>query len=131
MAIQPLADTDKTDTEPDNQSDSLAEEDNLSSSEEKSGHSLLENIASSGQDSASGSRKKGNDKYVIPMCRKPEQTGALPRRRSSSEHSSSDEGTYSPRPVRTRRPPAWMRNKDWMVGQVHTLTVNPDEVVYL
>ena len=123
----PSADIEQTDTEPDNLSESVSEEDTVPSSRSP----LLGNTVSSGQHSPSRSIAKVDDKYVIPMRRKPGQTGLLPRRRSSSENSSSSEESTPTRPVRTRQHPTWMRSKDWLVGHVHTFTADPKEVVFL
>ena len=128
---QPSADIEQTDIETDNLSESVSEEDTVSSSNEESRSPLLGNTVSYDQHSPSGSTAKVDDKYVIPMRRKPGQTGVLPRRRSSSENSSSDEESTPARPVRTRQHPTWMRSKDWLVGQVHTFTADPKEVVFL
>ena len=131
VADQPSADIEQTDIETDNLSESVSEEDTVSSSNEESRSPLLGNTVSSGQQSPSGSIAKVDDKYVIPMRRKPGQTGVLPRRRSLSENSSSDEESTLSRPVRTRQHPTWMRSKDWLVGQVHTFTADPKEVEFL
>ena len=69
-ADQPSADIEQTDIEPDNLSESVLEEDTVSSSNEESCSPLLGNTVSSGQHSPSGSIAKVNDKYVIPMRRR-------------------------------------------------------------
>ena len=66
---QPSADIEQTDIETDNLSESVSEEDTVSSSNEESRSPLLGNTVSSGQHSPSGSIAKVDDKYVIPMRR--------------------------------------------------------------
>ena len=73
-------------------------------------------------------------KYVIPMRRQPGQPG-LTRRLSMGSalqsSSDSDDSKRKPRTKRLRRKPAWMQNNDWLIGQMHTFSVDPDRVAYL
>ena len=81
--------------------------------------------------------------YWIPMRRYPDKPGVLPRssnlpptrtqqcRSSSFAGSSEDEEEIKQRPQRPRQKPARMRSDDWMLGQVYTFTVNPDQVSYI
>ena len=62
-------------------------------------------------------------KYRIPMRRKPGEQGLLPRSSATDAHQSTQSGNissstegHSPRPVRARRKPPWMRSNDWVLG---------------
>ena len=62
-------------------------------------------------------------KYRIPMRRKPGEQGLLPRSSATDAHQSTHSGNissstegHSPRPVRARRKPPWMRSNDWVIG---------------
>ena len=79
-------------------------------------------------------------RYKPPMRRRPGETGVLPRNanlpptraqqfRSFTGSSESEE--VKRRPQRRRQKPNWMRSNDWVVGQLHTFTVDPGDVVYI
>ena len=44
---------------------------------------------------------------------------------------SSSEDKITRRPARTRNQPPWMRTDDWVVGQHHVFTADPNDVVYI
>ena len=111
----------------------------LSSEEDSELGSEVDTQSLSGYEACSDAESLPSDssgKYVIPMHRRPGQPGVLSRRlpvvdqQSSTKLDSSYEENRNQRQQRTRRKPAWMRNNDWMVGQVHTSTVEPNRVVF-
>ena len=80
-------------------------------------------------------------KYKHPMRRTPDETGVLQRSaslpptraqllRSSLTGSSEGEETKS-RPQRRRQKPRWMNSNEWILGQMYTFTVDPEEVTYI
>ena len=95
-------------------------------------HSQLGYEASSDADSIP---TQSPSRYVIPMRRRKGQPGLLPRRLPlTDQHATSDSPDATngrSRPRRSRRKPSWMRDNNWVVGQIHTFSVDPDRVVYL
>ena len=80
-------------------------------------------------------------RYKHPMRRTPDETGVLPRSanlpptraqllRSSVAGSSSGE-EIKHRPQRQRQKPRWMNSNEWILGQMYTFTVDPEEVTYI
>ncbi|MCM8885689.1 MAG: DDE-type integrase/transposase/recombinase, partial [Candidatus Thiodiazotropha sp.] len=118
-------------SESENDADSERSERSLSS--ESKTHTTLNGSVSDGS--------RSTDKYVIPNRRKPGEAGLLPRTTGLSLdgtlpltrkiNSSSDEESIRLRPKRSRRKPSWMNTDDWIVGQMYTFVVEPDQVVYL
>ena len=80
-------------------------------------------------------------RYKHQMRRTPDETGILPRSaslppmraqllRSSLTGSSSGE-EIKHRPQRRRQKPKWMNSNEWILGQMYTFTVDPEEVTYI
>ena len=80
-------------------------------------------------------------RYKHPMRRTSDETGVLPRSaslpptraqllRSSLTGSSEGEETKR-RPQRRCQKPRWMNSNEWILGQMYTFTVDPEEVTYI
>ncbi|MCG8076953.1 MAG: DDE-type integrase/transposase/recombinase, partial [Candidatus Thiodiazotropha taylori] len=81
--------------------------------------------------------------YRIPMRRNPGDSGPLPRSPnlpptraqqvrtsfSASSISGEEEAVAKKASTRRRQKPSWMRGDDWLLGQVYTFTVEPDQIV--
>ena len=80
-------------------------------------------------------------RYKHPMRRTPDETGVLPRSESlpptraqlfcSSLTGSSSGEEIKCRPQRWRQKPRWMNSNEWILGQMYTFTVDPEEVTYI
>ena len=80
-------------------------------------------------------------RYKHPMRRTPDETGIFPRSASlpptraqllrSSLTGSSESEEIKCRPQRRRQKPRWMNSNEWILGQMYTFTVDPEEVTYI
>ena len=80
-------------------------------------------------------------RYKHPMRRTPDETGILPRSASlpptraqllrSSFTGFSEGEEIKHRPQRRRQKPRWMNSNEWILGQMYTFTVDPEEVTYI
>ena len=110
----------------------------LSSSEDSEVDSEVDTQSQLGYEASSDADSiptQSPSRYVIPMRRRKGQPGLLPRRLPlADQHATSespDATNGRSRPRRSRRKPSWMRDNNWVVGQMHTFSVGPDRVVYL
>lgn len=88
-----------------------------------------EDAGQNDRNSLRGSEKDQESRpYIIPARREPGTPGLQPR--SANQGANSDEETV--RPSRTRRKPAWMNSKDWVMSHPqHTFFVDCKDVVVL
>lgn len=76
---------------------------------------------------------RSSEAYVIPMKRAPGQKGLHPRTKPVETFTRNPENPEAlKRGQRNRRPPAWLRNEDFVTSQnIHTFTVPARQVIYL